>query len=329
MIAFFVKRLMQGLAAMIAVAFVAFVLFNFVGDPIDNMVGQDASLADRNAMRDQLGLNDTSILQFAQFVENVLRGEFGISYRLRRPVATLIRERLPATAELVGLSTIVALALGIPLGVYTGIKRNAWSSRVIMTVSLVGVSLPTFVIGILLIYVFSVSLGILPSFGRGEVVDLGGWSTGLLSVSGWKAIVLPAVTLSLFQLALILRLVRASMLEVMSSDYIKFARARGLPPFSIHYGHALKNALLPVVTVIGLNVGTLIAFSVVTETVFQWPGLGFLFIQAVRFADVPIMAAYLVLVAFLFVSINLIVDLLYLVIDPRLRTQHVAMARQA
>ncbi|WP_078121282.1 ABC transporter permease [Thiosocius teredinicola] len=319
MVAFLVKRAAQGVVALLVVAFVSFLLFNFVGDPVDNMVGQDASLADRQAMRDRLGLNDTPLLQFARFVNNVLHGEFGISYRLQRPVGTLIRERLPATVELVCLSTLVALVIGIPLGVHTGIRRKSWFSRFVMTMSLIGVSLPTFVIGILLIYVFSVSLGMLPSFGRGEVTDVGGWSTGLLSVSGWQAIILPAVTLSLFQMALILRLVRSSMLEVICSDFIKFARARGLPPNVVHYGHALKNAMMPVITVIGLNVGTLIAFSVVTETVFQWPGLGFLFIQAVRFADIPIMAAYLLLVALLFISINFVVDLLYLAIDPRLR----------
>ncbi len=319
MVAFLVKRAAQGVVALLVVAFVSFLLFNFVGDPVDNMVGQDASLADRQAMRDRLGLNDTPLLQFARFANNVLHGEFGISYRLQRPVGTLIRERLPATVELVCLSTLVALVIGIPLGVHTGIRRKSWFSRFVMTMSLIGVSLPTFVIGILLIYVFSVSLGMLPSFGRGEVTDVGGWSTGLLSVSGWQAIILPAVTLSLFQMALILRLVRSSMLEVIRSDFIKFARARGLPPNVVHYGHALKNAMMPVITVIGLNVGTLIAFSVVTETVFQWPGLGFLFIQAVRFADIPIMAAYLLLVALLFISINFIVDLLYLAIDPRLR----------
>ncbi len=327
MVAFLVRRAAQGVVAMLVVAFVSFLLFNFVGDPVDNMVGQDASLADREAMRSQLGLNDTPLVQFTRFAHNVLQGEFGISYRLQRPVGTLIRERLPATVELVCLSTLVALTIGIPLGVYTGIRRTSWSSRFIITISLIGVSLPTFVIGILLIYVFSVSLGMLPSFGRGEVTNVAGWSTGLLSASGWKAIILPAVTLSLFQMALILRLVRSSILEVIRLDFIKFARARGLPPSVIHYRHALKNAMMPVITVIGLNVGTLIAFSVVTETVFQWPGLGFLFIQAVRFADIPIMAAYLLLVALLFISINFIIDLLYLAIDPRLRGARLVVER--
>lgn len=325
MAAYVIRRFFQALAVMIVVAFVSFLLFNFVGDPVDNMVGQEATLVDREAMRDQLGLNDPVVVQFARFVTNVSQGEFGISYGLQRPVATIIGERLPATLELVFVSTVVALLLGIPLGVYTGIRRDAWSSRLILTLSLVGVSLPTFVIGILLIYVFAVTLGVLPSFGRGEVVDLGYWSTGLLTASGWKAIILPSVTLSLFQVTLILRLIRSAMLEVMRTDYIRFARARGLSDRVINYGHALKNTLVPVITVIGLNIGTLVAFSIVTETVFQWPGMGFLFIQAVGFADVPIMASYLLLVALFFVGLNLLVDILYFVVDPRLRTRHVSV----
>lgn len=327
--AYVIRRFLQAVAVMVAVAFASFLLFNFVGDPIDNMVGQEATLEDREAIRDELGLNDPVVVQFARFVTNVLHGDFGVSYRLQRPVGALIGERLPATLELVFLSTLIALLLGIPLGVYTGIRRDAWSSRLVLMLSLLGVSLPTFVTGILLIYVFAVTLGVLPSFGRGEVVDLGYWSTGLLTLSGWKAIILPSLTLSLFQLTLILRLVRSAILEVMGADYIKFARARGLSERVINYGHALKNALVPVITVIGLNIGTLLAFSIVTETVFQWPGMGLLFIQAVSFADVPIMASYLLLVAFLFVFLNFVVDILYFVVDPRLRTERVSvMGRQ-
>ncbi len=304
---------------MIAVALVSFMLFNFVGDPVDNMVGQEATFEEREDMRDRLGLNDPFIVQFARFLGNAAQGEFGISYRIQRPVAELIAERMPATLELVMASAILAIFLGIPLGVYTGINRDSWISKLILTVSLVGVSLPTFVIGILLIYIFAVILGVLPSFGRGEATQLGWWSTGLLTASGWKAILMPSVTLALFQLTIILRLVRAEMLEVMRTDYIKFARARGLPNQMVNFGHAFKNTLVPVITIIGLNVGSLIAFSIITETVFQWPGMGFLFIQAVGFADVPVMAAYLVMVAVIFVSINLFVDILYFIVDPRLR----------
>jgi peptide/nickel transport system permease protein len=319
MIAYVIQRVFQAMAVMVVVAFVAFLMFNFVGDPVDNMVGQEASFEDREAMRDRLGLNDPFLVQFTRFVGNAVQGEFGISYRLQRPVAKLISERMPATLELVMASAILAILIGIPLGVYTGIRRDALSSRLILMFSLVGVSLPTFVIGILLIYVFAVILGVLPSFGRGEAVQLGWWSTGFLTASGWKAIILPSITLALFQMTLILRLVRSEMLEVMRTDYIKFARARGLPDRTINFGHAFKNTLVPVITIIGLNVGSLIAFSIITETVFQWPGMGFLFIQAVGFADVPVMAAYLVLVALVFVGINLLVDILYFVVDPRLR----------
>lgn len=270
-------------------------------------------------IRQQLGLDDPVLTQYTRFIGNVLQGDFGLSYRIKRPVSTLILERLPATLELVFVSALIALVVGIGLGVYTGIKRDTWVSRIVMAVSLIGVSLPTFIIGIALIYLFAVHLRWLPSSGRSGTIDLGFWKTSLLSVDGWRAIVLPAITLSLFQLTMILRLVRAEMLEVMRADYIKFARARGLAERSIYFVHALRNTLVPVITVIGLNIGGLIAYSVITETVFQWPGTGLMFIQAVDFVDVPIMAAYLIFVALLFVVINLIVDILYFVVDPRIR----------
>ena len=311
---------------MLVVSLVSFMLFNFVGDPVDNMVGQEASYEERVAMRDNLGLNDPFIVQFGRFIGNAVQGEFGISYRLQRPVSDLISERMPATLELVIASAILSVLLGIPMGVYTGIRPHSWLSRTFLVGSLIGVTLPTFVIGILLIYIFAVGWGILPSFGRGEAVQLGWWSTGFLTVTGWKAIIMPSVTLALFQMTIILRLVRSEMLEVMRTDYIKFARARGLPNHMINFGHAFKNTLVPVITIIGLNLGSLIAFSIITETVFQWPGMGFLFIQAVGFADIPVMAAYLVLVAVIFVSINLVVDILYFVIDPRLRVNKTVSA---
>ena len=319
MLAYIIQRLLQAVAVVVAVALIAFLLFNYVGDPINNMVGQDTSRADREAIRDALGLNDPILLQFARYVGNALRGDFGVSLRLQRPVAALIAERMPATLELVFVSAVIALTLGIGLGVYTGINRYGWVSRLILTTSLIGVSLPTFVIGIALIYLFAVTLNWLPSYGRGEVVKIGPWSTGFLTKSGWQAIIMPSVTLSLFQLTLILRLVRTEMLEVMRTDFIKFARARGLPDRAINFGHALKNTLVPVITIAGLNIGSLVAFSIITETVFQWPGMGFLFIQAVQFADVPVMAAYLTLAALIFVTINFVVDLLYYVVDPRIR----------
>lgn len=319
MLSFITRRFLQAFAVMALVSLISFSLFNYVGDPVNNMVGQEATLEDRERIRESLGLDDPFILQYIRFVGNAVQGEFGLSYRIKRPVSTLIAERIPATLELVFVSAIIALGLGIPLGVYTGINRTSWLSKAVLTVSLVGVSLPTFIIGIGLIYIFAVNLNMLPSSGRGGVVDFGWWKTSFLTVDGWRSIILPALTLSLFQVTMILRLVRAEMLEVMRTDYIKFARARGLNERQINYGVALRNTLVPVVTIVGLNIGTLIAFSIITETVFQWPGTGLMFIQAVNFVDIPIMAAYLCFVALVFVLINLIVDILYFVIDPRLR----------
>ena len=304
---------------MLVVAFVSFSLFNFVGDPINNMVGEETSDEERAELRETLGLMDPIHVQFTRFIINASKGEFGISYQLRRPVSELIVERLPATIELVLISALIALVSGTLLGVYTGIKRKGFLSDFILAVSLLGVSLPTFVIGILFIYLFSVILGILPSFGRGEVVNFGFWSTGFLTLSGIKALILPSITLSLFQMTYIIRLVRAEMMEILQTDYIKFARARGINNKVVNNRHALKNGLIPVITITGINVGTLIAFSIITETVFQWPGMGLLFINAVQFVDIPIMSAYLIMVAFLFVMINFIVDITYYFIDPRIR----------
>jgi peptide/nickel transport system permease protein len=285
------------------------------------MLGQDATPEQRVALRAELGLDQPFPVQFARFVGNALQGDFGLSLRQGRKVSALIAERLPATLELSIAAAVIALAVGIPLGVFAALKRGTFASQLAMTVSLLGVSLPTFLIGILLILLFAVTLKWLPSFGRGDTVSLGGWTTGFLTVDGWKHLILPAITLSVFQLALILRLVRAEMLEVLRTDYIKFARARGLPNRSVYFGHALKNTLVPVITITGLQLGALIAFAIITETVFQWPGMGLLFIQAVQFADVPVMAAYLCLVALIFVIVNLIVDLLYFAVDPRLRIE--------
>ena len=325
MLAFLVQRLFQAVLVMLVVGVIAFALFQFVGDPINNMVGQDATEEQRELLRNRLGLNDSVPVQFAKFVINSAQGKFGVSYRLGQTVDTIIVKRLPATLELVGVAAILALLIGVPMGVYTGLHRNSWLSRVFLTLSLVGISLPTFLIGILMILVFSVLLGWLPSFGRGEVIELGWWSTGLLTVSGLKALIMPAFTLALFQLTLIMRLVRSEMLEVLRTDYIKFARARGLTNRAINFGHALKNTLVPVITIMGLQIGSLLAFSIITETVFQWPGMGLLILQAIQFVDVPVMSAYLVLIAFFFVVINTIVDLLYYVVDPRLRFERSAV----
>jgi ABC-type dipeptide/oligopeptide/nickel transport system permease component len=318
MLAFILRRLFQSIIVMLVVALISFMLFRYVGDPIASMVGQESRLSDIEALRQRLGLNDPFYIQFARFIGNALQGEFGISYRLQQPVTELIMSRLPATIELAFTSALIALVFGITLGVFTALKPRSFGAGVVMTLSLVGVSLPTFLIGIGLIYIFAVELQWLPSFGRGQVVDLGWWTTGLLTSTGLRSLILPAITLSLFQ---IMRLVRAEMLEVLRQDYIKFARARGLSKKAINFGHALKTTMVPVITITGLQLGSVIAFSIVTETVFQWPGVGSLFINSVQVVDVPVMAAYLMFIAFVFVVINLIVDILYYIVDPRLRVQ--------
>ncbi len=319
MFAFILRRLVQALVVMVSVAFIAFLLFQYVGDPVVFLLGQDAKPEQIRELRADLGLDQPFIVQFGHFLLNAAQGEFGLSLRQGSKVSTLIAERFPATLELALIAAGLALVVGIPMGVYAALRRGTFLSQVFMTISLLGVSLPTFLIGIMLILLFAVTLGWFPSFGRGETVKLGWWSTGLLTAKGWHHIVLPAVTLAVFQLTLIMRLVRAEMLEVLRADYIKFARARGLSDRAIHFGHALKNTLVPVLTITGLQLGGLIAFAIITETVFQWPGMGLLFIQAVTFADIPVMAAYLCLIALIFVVINLIVDLLYFAVDPRLR----------
>lgn len=319
MLAFILRRLAQSIVVMAVVALIAFMLFRYVGDPVASLLGQDSRLQDFEELRERLGLNDPFYVQFGRFIANAVQGEFGISYRLQQPVSELILSRLPATIELAFASAIIALVFGLSLGVFTALKPRSFAAGVIMTLSLVGVSLPTFLIGIGLIYVFAVELQWLPSFGRGDVVRIGSWDTGLLTSTGIRSLILPAITLSLFQLTLIMRLVRAEMLEVLRQDYIRFARARGLSNRAINFGHALKNTMVPVITITGLQLGSVIAFSIVTETVFQWPGVGSLFINSVQVVDVPVMAAYLMFIAFVFVVINLIVDILYFAVDPRLR----------
>ena len=324
MFAFVIRRIIQSVLVMLAVAMIAFAMFRFVGDPVNSMLPENASTQERRELRSQLGLDAPVTFQFTRFVTGAVQGEFGISYRNKRPVSDLIAERLPATLELVFAAAILALAVGVPMGVYTALHRRGFISNLLQIISLIGISVPTFVTGILLILVFSVWLNWLPSFGRGEVEQLGWWSTGFLTVSGLKSLILPAIMLGLFQVTLIMRLVRAEMLEVLRSDYVRFARARGLVNRAVNYGHALRNTLMPVITIVGLQLGSMIAFAIITETVFQWPGMGLLFIQAVSFADIPVMSAYLVLVSLFFVAINMIVDLLYFVVDPRLSVNNKA-----
>ena len=319
MIAYILRRVFQSAIVLLIVGLVAFSMFRFVGDPIDNMLGQERTQADVERLRVQLGLDQPFVVQYLKFLGNAAQGNFGVSYRQGRPVAMILAERAPATLELAAVSGALAIIVGIGLGVFTAIRRHGIASNLIMSLSLVGVSLPTFLIGILLIYLFSVELDLLPSFGRGDTVMIGGWSTGFLTKSGLLALILPSITLGLYQMTLIMRLVRSEMLEVLRMDYIRFARARGLSERLVNFRHALKNTLVPVITVTGLQLGSIIAFAIITETVFQWPGVGLLFINAIQFVDIPVMAAYLMLISVMFVAINLIVDLLYFAIDPRLR----------
>lgn len=319
MLAFIIQRLFQAGIVMLVVGMIAFVMFTFIGDPVDQMVGLETTIEEREKLREQLGLKDPVPIQFLNFITKAVQGDFGISYQFKRPVAEMIGERLPATLELALVGTIFALVGGLVLGVYTALRRDSFLSKTFLTVSLVGISLPPFLVGILLIFLFAVQLQWLPSYGRGETIAFGWWSSGFVTKSGLQALILPGITLGLFQLTLIMRLVRSEMLEVLRTDYIKFARARGLQNRAIHYGHALKNTLIPVITITGLQLGSIIAFAIITETVFQWPGMGFLFLQSVLDVDIPVMSAYLLMIAFLFVIINLAVDLLYVFVDPRIR----------
>jgi peptide/nickel transport system permease protein len=321
MFSFVARRLLQSVFVMLAVSLLAFTLFRFVGDPVSQMVGQETSLEDQERIRESLGLNASIPAQFTKFVSNLATGNFGYSYRTRQPISEMIVNRLPATLELGIVSLIISLVLGVPAGIYTALHRGGVLANSILVTTLIGVSIPTFVIGIFLIFVFGVQLGWLPTFGRGDVVSIGWWKTNFLSIDGLRSLLLPAITLGVYQLTLTMRLVRSEMQDVMKSDFIKFATARGINKRSIHYNHALRNTLVPVITIIGLQFGGVIAFSIVTESVFQWPGMGLLFLDSIRYVDIPVMSVYLVLIALMFVVINLIVDLLYAVIDPRVRNR--------
>lgn len=318
---FLLRKLFQAAMLLAGVALISFILFQYLGDPVANMLPESATEVERMQLRASLGLNDPVFVQFLHYLSRLLHGNFGISYYNQVSVFQLIMERLPATLELVFVAVIISLAVGFPLGVWVAITRNKLLREGVQILSLIGVSLPWFLIGIMLIIVFSVWLGWFPSSGRGETVKIGFWSTGLLTASGWRSIVLPALSLALSMITIIMRLVRTEMLEVMKADYIKFARARGIENYRIWFRHALRNALLPVVTVIGLQIGGLIAFAIVIETVFQWPGMGLLLIQSINYVDAPVLSGYLLFIALIFIMINTIVDLLYYLIDPRMRAQ--------
>ena len=319
MFSFIARRLLQSIFVMLMVSLIAFGLFRFVGDPVAQMVGQETSLEDQDRIRDQLGLNDRVSTQFFRFVVNLAKADFGYSYRTRQPVSEMILARLPATLELGFVSLMISLLIGIPAGIYTALKRGGALANALLIGTLVGISIPTFVIGIFLIYLFGVQLGWLPTFGRGDTVSIGWWKTSFLTLDGLKSLLLPAITLGIYQLTLTMRLVRAEMQDVLKTDFIKFATARGISYRSLHFNHAFRNTLVPVITIVGLQLGGIIAFSIVTESVFQWPGMGLLFLDSIRYVDIPVMSVYLVLIALMFVLINLVVDILYFVIDPRVR----------
>lgn len=318
---FLLRKIFQAAMLLAGVALISFILFQYLGDPVANMLPESATEVERMQLRASLGLNDPIFVQFLHYLSRLLHGNFGISYYNQVSVFQLIMERLPATLELVFVAVVISLAVGFPLGVWVAITRSKFLREGVQILSLIGVSLPWFLIGIMLIIIFSVWLGWFPSSGRGETVKIGFWSTGLLTSSGWRSIVLPALALALSMITIIMRLVRTEMLEVMKADYIKFARARGIGNYRIWFRHALRNALLPVVTVIGLQIGGLIAFAIVIETVFQWPGMGLLLIQSINFVDVPVLSGYLLFIALIFIVINTVVDLLYYLIDPRMRSQ--------
>lgn len=321
MLSFILRRLLQSIFVMLAVSLIAFSLFRFVGDPVAQMVGQETTIEAQENIRERLGLNDPIITQYSRFISNLAQGEFGFSYRTRQPVSEMILSRMPATLELGFVSLIISLLVGIPAGIYTALKRSGVIANAILIITLVGISVPTFVIGIFLIYIFGVELGWLPTFGRGATVQIGWWETSFLTWDGLKSLLLPGITLGVYQLTLTMRLVRAEMQDVLKTDFIKFATARGINYHSLYLNHAFRNTLVPVVTIIGLQLGGIIAFSIVTESVFQWPGMGLLFLDSIRYVDIPVMSVYLVLIALMFVIINLLVDILYFVIDPRVRVR--------
>jgi len=322
-----VRRSAHAILVILVVSVLAFVLTSVVGDPVASILGIGATPEDRAILTERLGLDEPWPSRFVSFLGNAVQGEFGISYSAQRPVADLLLERIPATMELAFAALVLSLAIGLPVGIAAAVWRDRWFASALMTGSIIGVSLPTFVVGILLIFLFSVSLGWLPSFGRGEVVAVGWWTTGLLTWSGLKALIMPALSLAISQVALIARLVRAEMLEVLRTDYIRFARARGLQPRRVNLSHALRNTLIPIITVSGIQLGFLVAFAIVAESVFQWPGLGLLFLQALGSTDLPVISAFLMLAAFFFATINIIVDLLYAAADPRLRVRATAGGR--
>ncbi|MFO7642928.1 MAG: ABC transporter permease [Desulfosarcina sp.] len=319
MFAFIIRRIVQAVLVMVVIAFIGFSVQHSIGDPVRDMVGERVSPAEREALREQMGLNDPVLIQFSRFCWKALQGDLGISYFHKKPAMEVILSKAPATLELVFGSTVIILVFCFPVGIYTAIKPRAWFSRFVMAVSTIGVAVPVFLTAIVLIYVFGVELQWLPTYGRGETVNLGGWESGLVTADGLLHLILPSVALSSIMLPLYIRLIRSEMMEVLETEYIKFAWAKGLNRYRVWLLHAFKNTLLPVVTVFGVEIGILFAFTLLTETVFQWQGMGFMFLEAVERSDTALLVAYLVVVGVMFVVINTAVDICYGFVNPMVR----------
>ncbi len=317
MIAFFIKRLAQAIVVMFVISIISFSIQDNLGDPLREMVGQSVSEAERQQLRDELGLNDPFLVQYGRFVKNALQGDLGTSYFFKEPALDVILAKLPATLELVFGAALIIIFLSVPLGVYSAINPQSWFSKTVMGLSIVGISVPVFLTAIGLIYLFAIELNWMPSYGRGETVDMfWGWESGFFTADGLAHLVLPCVSLASIMLPLFIRLIRAEMMEVLQSEYVKFAWAKGLNPRRIYFLHALKNTMLPVITVGGVQIGTMVAYTILTETVFQWPGMGFLFLEAINRVDTPLIVAYLIVVGAIFVITNTIVDLVYGLVNP-------------
>lgn len=307
---------------MLVIGLIGFSIQSNMGDPIRPLVGERVSPEERAEMAEKLGLNDPFFTQYLRFIKKAVHGDLGISFIYHKPCTEVILKHAPATIELVLGAALIILFVSLPLGVYTALKPRSWFSRFVMGFSTLGVSIPVFLTGIMLIYLFAVTLGWLPSYGRGETVDIfnnGYWKSGLFTIDGIKHLILPSLSLASIMLPLYIRLIRSEMMEVLETEYIKYSWAKGLSPMRIWLVHAFKNTLLPVVTVFGLQIGIMFAFTILTETVFQWQGMGFMFLDAVQRADIALLNAYLVVVASVFVIVNTLVDIFYGFINPTVR----------
>lgn len=317
MIAFFIKRFFQAVIVMFIISLISFSIQDNLGDPLRELVGQAVSEEERQALRDEMGLNDPFLVQYMRFAGKAIQGDLGNSYFFKEPALDVILKKFPATMELVMGATFIIVCLSVPLGVYSAIKPNSLFSKAVMGLSIIGISIPVFLTAIGLIYLFAIELGWMPSYGRGETVEiLGFWDSGFFTKDGLEHLILPSFTLASIMLPLFIRLIRAEMMEVLQSEYVKFAWAKGISPRRIYFLHALKNTMLPVITVGGVQIGTMVAYTILTETVFQWPGMGFLFLEAVNRVDTPLIVAYLIVVGAIFVITNTLVDLIYGLVNP-------------